>query len=123
MVKKFLFAAALVLVASIVRGQEYPTRAVTIVVPFAAGGPNDVLARFVVDHMSHALHQPVLIENVPGAGGTNGSARVAKAGADGHTLLVGNLGNLAAGFALYKHIKYDPRQFVSVGMLAETPNF
>lgn len=123
MFRKFTFVASLVLIASIVHGQEYPTRPVTIVVPFAAGGPNDVLARFVADHMAHSLKQPVLIENVAGAGGTTGSARVAKADPDGHTLLVGNLGNLAAGFALYKNIKYDPRDFESVGMLAETPNF
>src|SRR4029453_4007050 len=108
---------------SVVHGQDYPTHPVTIVVPFAAGGPNDVLARFVADHMAHTLNQPVGIEKGAGAGGTIGSARVAKADPDGHTLLVGNLGNLAAGFALYKNIKYDPREFVSVGMLAETPNF
>jgi tripartite-type tricarboxylate transporter receptor subunit TctC len=127
MFKKFMFAASLVLIASTVhsqiQSQEYPTHPITIVVPFAAGGPNDVLARFVADHMAHSLGQPVLIENVTGAGGTTGSTRVAKADPDGHTLLVGNLGNLAAGFALYKHIKYDPRDFVAVGMLAETPNF
>src|SRR5882757_9491565 len=123
MFRKFMFAASLVLIASVAHSQEYPTRPVTIVVPFAAGGPNDILARFVVDHMTHSLNQPVLIENVGGAGGTTGSARVARADPDGHTLLVGNLGNLAAGFALYKTIKYDPRDFVSVGMIAETPNF
>jgi len=123
MFKKLMLAASLALVASAVHSQEYPTRPVTIVVPFASGGPNDVLARFVADHMAHTLNQPVVIENVAGAGGTIGSARVAKADPDGHTLLVGNLGNLAAGFALYKNIKYDPREFVSVGMLAETSNF
>ena len=124
MLKKFMFAASLLLlIAPAVRGSEYSARPVTIVVPFAAGGPNDVLARFVADPMTHSLNQPVLIENVAGAGGTTGSARVAKADPDGHTLLVGNLGNLAAGFALYKNIRYDPREFMSVGMIAETPNF
>jgi tripartite-type tricarboxylate transporter receptor subunit TctC len=103
--------------------QSYPTKPITIVVPFAAGGPNDVLARLVADHMSRTLGQPILIENAAGAGGTTGSARAAKAEPDGHTLLSGNLGSLAAGFALYKKIKYDPREFVSVGMLAGTPNF
>jgi len=123
MFKKFIATVSLLLIASTGHSQEYPTQPITVVVPFAAGGPNDVLARFVADHMAHSLGQPVLIENVGGAGGTTGSTRVAKAEPDGHTLLVGNLGNLAAGFALYKHIKYDPRDFVSVGMLAETPNF
>jgi putative tricarboxylic transport membrane protein len=103
--------------------QGYPTKPITIVVPFAAGGPNDVLARLVADHMSRTLGQPALIENAAGAGGTTGSARAAKAEPDGHTLLSGNLGSLAAGFALYKKIKYDPREFASVGMLASTPNF
>jgi tripartite-type tricarboxylate transporter receptor subunit TctC len=103
--------------------KHYPTRPIMIVVPFAAGGPNDVLARIVADHMSRTLGQPVLIENAAGAGGTMGSARAAKAEPDGYTLLSGNLGSLAAGFALYKSIKYDPREFASVGMLAGTPNF
>ena len=123
MLKKLIAAVSLLLTVSVAHSSEYPTHPITIVVPFAAGGPNDILARFVVDHMKHSLGQPVLIENVGGAGGTTGSARVAKADPDGHTLLVGNLGNLAAGFALYKNIKYDPRDFVSVGMIAETPNF
>jgi tripartite-type tricarboxylate transporter receptor subunit TctC len=93
------------------------------VVPFAAGGPNDVLARLVGEHISRTLAQPVLIENAVGAGGTLGSARVAKAAGDGYTLLSGNLGSLGAAFALYKKIGYDPRDFAAVGMLAGTPNF
>jgi tripartite-type tricarboxylate transporter receptor subunit TctC len=103
--------------------KPFPTKPITIVVPFAAGGPNDVLARIVADHMSRTLGQRLLIENMAGAGGTMGSARAAKAEPDGHTLLSGNLGSLAAGFALYKNVKYDPRDFVSIGMLAGTPNF
>ena len=102
---------------------DFPTKPITIVVPFAAGGPNDVLARLVTDHMSRTLAQPVLIENAAGAGGTIGSTRVAKAEPDGHTLLSGNLGSLGAAFALYKKIQYDPREFTAVGMLAGTPNF
>jgi len=103
--------------------QAYPTEPITFVVPFAAGGPNDVLARIVADHMSRTLGQPIIVENAAGAGGTTGSARAAKADPDGYTLLSGNLGSLAAGFALYQKIRYDPRDFVSVGMLAGTPNF
>lgn len=106
-----------------VAAEGYPTKPITIIVPFAAGGPNDVLARIVGDHMSRTLAQPVLVENAPGAGGTIGSARVAKAQGDGYTLLSGNLGSLGAAFALYKKIGYDPREFSSVGMLAGTPNF
>jgi tripartite-type tricarboxylate transporter receptor subunit TctC len=77
----------------------------------------------VSEHMSRTLAQPVLVENAVGAGGTIGSARVAKAQGDGYTLLSGNLGSLGAAFALYKKIGYDPREFTSVGMLAGTPNF
>jgi tripartite-type tricarboxylate transporter receptor subunit TctC len=110
-------------IASTAVAEGYPSRPITIVVPFAAGGPNDVLARLVSDHMSRTLAQPVLVENAVGAGGTIGSARVAKAQGDGYTLLSGNLGSLGAAFALYKKIGYDPREFASVGMLAGTPNF
>jgi tripartite-type tricarboxylate transporter receptor subunit TctC len=110
-------------IASAVAAENYPSKPITIVVPFAAGGPNDVLARLVSDHMSRTLAQPILVENAAGAGGTIGSARVAKAQSDGYTLLSGNLGSLGAAFALYKKIGYDPREFASVGMLAGTPNF
>jgi tripartite-type tricarboxylate transporter receptor subunit TctC len=110
-------------IGSALAAEVYPSKPITIVVPFAAGGPNDVLARLVSDHMSRTLAQPVLVENAVGAGGTIGSARVAKAQGDGYTLLSGNLGSLGAAFALYKKIGYDPREFTSVGMLAGTPNF
>jgi tripartite-type tricarboxylate transporter receptor subunit TctC len=112
-----------VAIASAVAAEGYPSKPITIVVPFAAGGPNDVLARLVGGHVSRTLAQPVFIENAVGAGGTIGSARVAKAQADGYTLLSGNLGSLGAAFALYKKLGYDPREFAPVGMLAGTPNF
>ena len=105
------------------QAQNYPSKPVTIVVPFAVGGPNDILARIVADHMARDLGKPVVIENAVGAGGTLGSGRAAKAEPDGHTLLSGNLGSLGASFALYKKISYDPRDFAAVGMLAGTPNF
>jgi putative tricarboxylic transport membrane protein len=103
--------------------EGYPTKSITLVVPFAAGGPTDALVRLVSDHMSRTLAQPIIIENVGGAGGTTGSARVAKAEADGHTLLAGTLGSLSAAFSLYKKTRYDPRDFSVVGMLASNPNF
>jgi tripartite-type tricarboxylate transporter receptor subunit TctC len=124
MLKRLMLGALLAhAVASISTAANFPTKPITIVVPFAAGGPNDVLARLVTDHMSRTLGQPVLIENAAGAGGTIGSARVAKAEPDGHMLLSGNLGSLGAAFALYKKIQYDPRDFAAVGMVAGTPNF
>jgi tripartite-type tricarboxylate transporter receptor subunit TctC len=70
-------------------GQTYPGKSITVVVPFPAGGPSDVVARIVTEHMSRTLRQQMVIENVGGAGGTLGSARVAAAQPDGYTLLVG----------------------------------
>lgn len=103
--------------------QDFPTRPITLVVPFAPGGPNDVLARLVTDHMTRSLGQPVVIENVAGAGGRTGSARALSAPADGYTILSGNLGSLAAAYALYKKINYGPGDVAAIGMLAATPNF
>lgn len=100
----------------------YPSRPITIVVPFAAGGPNDVLARLVADHMKGTLGQPILIENIAGAGGTTGSARVAQAEPDGYTLVSGHVGTHAAAPALYPKLRYDPvADFTPVGVVAETP--
>jgi tripartite-type tricarboxylate transporter receptor subunit TctC len=88
------------------QAQTYPTRVVTLVVPFAAGGPSDALARLVAQSMSGTLKQQVIIENVAGAGGTTGAARVAKAEPDGHTILIHHVA-LAAGASLYKKLPYD----------------
>ena len=93
---KFATALAAVLLAAPTAAQQYPQRPITIVVPFAAGGPTDVLARVLGDHMSRTLGQPVIIEDVTGAGGTIGSTRVAKAAPDGYTLVMGNIGTHAA---------------------------
>ncbi|NVO13635.1 MAG: tripartite tricarboxylate transporter substrate binding protein BugD [Rhodoplanes sp.] len=102
--------------------QSYPVKPITFIVPFAVGGPNDVLARLVSDQMARDLGQSIIIENAPGAGGTTGSARAVRAEPDGHTLLSGNLGSLGAAFALYKKIQYDVDDVRAVGMLAGTPN-
>src|SRR4051794_37793416 len=79
----------------------YPTRQITLVVPFAAGGTTDVVARLVAEFMSRALGQQVVVENITGAGGTIGVTRVAKATPDGYVLLMGNLGTQAASVGLY----------------------
>ena len=100
----------------------YPTRPITLVVPFAAGGPNDVMSRIVAEHMSRTLGQPIIIENAAGAGGTTGSARVAQAAPDGYTLLSGHVGTHAAAPALYPNLRYNPlTDFTPVGQVAETP--
>src|SRR6266705_99919 len=88
--------SALCLVALPVRAQDYPNHSVTVVVPFPAGGPSDVVARIVADQMGKVLGQTLVIENVGGAGGTIGSARVAAAAPDGYTLLAGSMGSHVA---------------------------
>jgi tripartite-type tricarboxylate transporter receptor subunit TctC len=99
-------AVTVVVWSTAVFAQTYPTRVVTLVVPFAAGGPSDALARLVAQSMSGTLKQQVIIENVAGAGGTTGAARLAKAEPDGHTILIHHVA-LAAGASLYKKLPYD----------------
>jgi tripartite-type tricarboxylate transporter receptor subunit TctC len=99
--------------------QVYPTRPVTIVVPFAAGGGNDILARLLAQHMGQALGQQFVIENRAGAAGTIGARAVAKAPPDGHTLMVGHSGVFAIAPALYADPGYDPRRdFAPIGLIA-----
>ena len=96
--KKVVLALAAVagLAATGAHAQNYPTRPITMIVVFAAGGPTDVMARIVADHMSKTLGQQIVIENVGGAGGTLGGGRGARAEPDGYTLMVGSLGSHAA---------------------------
>ena len=113
--------AALAL-TTIVQAQDYPNRSITVVVPFPAGGPSDVVARIVTDQMSKSLGQTLVIENVGGAGGTIGSGRVAAAAADGYTLLAGSMGSHVAAPVLTPNIKYDSaRDFVPIGPTAHSP--
>jgi tripartite-type tricarboxylate transporter receptor subunit TctC len=100
----------------------YPDRPVTIVVPFAAGGPSDVIARIIGEYWSRTLGQQMVIENVTGAGGTVGAIRVMRSAPDGYTLLAGNLGTQAASVGLYPNLAYDPRtDFEHVILTASTP--
>ncbi len=102
--------------------QTYPTRAITMVVPFTAGGPTDVMGRIMAQHMSQTLGQQIIIENVTGAGGTLGALRVAKAAPDGYIMVMGNLGTHAAALGIYKSLAYDPRvDFEPVMLIANTP--
>jgi tripartite-type tricarboxylate transporter receptor subunit TctC len=101
---------------------SYPTRAITVVVPFAAGGPTDVVARILGEHMSQTLGQQLVVENVGGAGGTTGMTRVAGAEPDGYTIGVGNMGTQSAAPALYPNLKYNPASsFAQVGICNYTP--
>jgi tripartite-type tricarboxylate transporter receptor subunit TctC len=86
----------------------FPDRIVTFIVPFAAGGSTDVVARILAEHMSRTLGQQIVIETIVGAGGTIGTARAAKAAPDGHTVVVGSLGPNVAAVAMYKSLAYDP---------------
>src|SRR5215470_4736987 len=101
-----LFVLALMMTAP--ASAQYPNKPITIIVPFAAGGPTDVVARLVGDRMSRTLGQPIVIENIGGAGGTIGMTRAAQASADGYTLAVGNMGTQSAAPSLYPNLKYDP---------------
>ena len=109
-------------VAASVCAQDYPNHSVTVVVPFPAGGPSDVVARIVADQMGKVLGQTLVIENVGGAGGTLGSGRVAAAPPDGYTLLAGSMGSHVAAPVLTPNIKYDSaRDFVPIGPTAHSP--
>ncbi len=100
----------------------YPDRQITIIVPFGAGGPTDVVARLVAKQMEATLGKPIIIENVGGAGGTTGMTRVAQAAPDGYTIGIGNAGTQSAAPALYPNLKYDPAQsFDQIGVLNHTP--
>jgi tripartite-type tricarboxylate transporter receptor subunit TctC len=111
-------AAAHLSAARPATAQVYPARAVTIVVPFAAGGGNDILARLLAQHMSQALGQQFVIENRAGAGGTIGARAVAKAAPDGYSLMVGHSGVFAIAPALYADPGYDPRRdFAPIGLI------
>ena len=104
------------------RAQDYPSRPITVVVPFPAGGPSDVVARIVTEQMGKHLGQSLIIENVGGAGGTIGSARVAAAQPDGYTLLAGSMGSHVAAPVLTPNLKYDPsKDFEPIGFTAHSP--
>jgi tripartite-type tricarboxylate transporter receptor subunit TctC len=101
---------------------DYPRRPITLIVPFAAGGPTDIVSRIVGEHMSRTLGQSIVIENVVGAGGTTGSTRAAHAAPDGYTIEMGHMGTHAASVALYPNLAYKPDvDFAPIGLVAGTP--
>jgi tripartite-type tricarboxylate transporter receptor subunit TctC len=120
--RRFAIAGALALFASVSFAQPYPSRPVTIIVPFAAGGPTDIIARITGEYFSKALGQQFVVENVAGAGGTTGITRGAQAKPDGYTLMMGHMGTHGAAPALYANLKYDPaKDFTPLGLVAGTP--
>jgi tripartite-type tricarboxylate transporter receptor subunit TctC len=116
----FIFAAAVTWVGA-AGAQDYPTRPITLVVPQAPGGGNDVIARILADHMSRLLGQQIVVENRTGAGGTLGTRQVAKSAPDGYTLGIGSTGTMAIAPTAYPNAGYDPRRdFAPVGLIARS---
>jgi tripartite-type tricarboxylate transporter receptor subunit TctC len=115
-------AAALVMMGSTVAlAQDYPTKTITMVVPFAAGGPTDTVARLVAQSMSVKLKQTIIVENVGGAGGTIGAARVAKSTPDGYTIFLHHIGQSTAP-ALYRKLTYNAiDSFEPIGLVTDVP--
>jgi tripartite-type tricarboxylate transporter receptor subunit TctC len=102
--------------------QDWPTRPVTLVVPYPAGGPADIVTRIVVPRMGEALGQQIVVENIPGAGGMTGAARVARATPDGYQFLMGPAGVMSQNLSLYKHLPYDTeKDFAGIGLIATAP--
>ena len=120
--KRILSFLVLGIFSGVAASQAYPSRPVTIIVPFAAGGPTDIIARIVGEYYSKTLGQQFVIENVAGAGGTTGITRGAQAKPDGYTIMMGHMGTHGAAPALYANLKYDPaKDFTPIGLVAGTP--
>ena len=126
MVKKLWAAAAILLLVTGMNGaalaEDYPARPVTMIVPFAAGGPADITARIIADVFYRHLGQRFVVENVGGAGGTIGTLRAARAPPDGYTILLGHMGTNSLAPAFYPDLGYDPQKaFEPIGRTAEFP--
>src|SRR5215472_4889223 len=118
----FALIAMLPLVAAPAAAENYPDRAITMIVPFPPGGPSDVVARIIADGMSKQLKQSIVIENVAGAGGTIGTARAAAATGDGYTILGASMGSHVAGPAFYPNLRYDStKDFEPIGLTSNAP--
>lgn len=116
-----LAVAALGSLSSLASAQTFPTRPITVIVPIAAGGSTDVITRLVTKHMSESLGQPIVVENITGAGGTIGATKVARAPADGYTLVAGSAGSQASAYSVYEKIPYTADSFAQIGLTAIIP--
>jgi tripartite-type tricarboxylate transporter receptor subunit TctC len=118
---KLAATLALVLGTSVsASADDYPKRPITMIVPFAAGGTSDVIARAVAEQMAATLGQTIIIENVVGAGGSTALARAARSAPDGYTIAIGNAGTSAATYTIYPKLSFTPDSFASIGMVAKT---
>src|SRR6476646_6244029 len=113
-VKRLMLSAAIAFTATIAStmagAQSYPTKPITVIIPFAGGSASDVVSRIMFDKMSKSMGQPIIVENRPGAGGNSGTQAAARAAPDGYTLVGGGSGPVAANLALYKSLGYDPEK-------------
>jgi len=116
-----LVVTSLVLFPGLARAQ-FPSKPITLIVPYAAGGSNDTLSRILAEHMSKTLGRPIIVDNEPGAAGTTATTRAARAAPDGYTIIMGNMGTHGAAPAQYPGLKYDPiADFIPIGIAAEVP--
>ena len=113
-------AAAFAFAAGSAAAQDFPKHPITMIVPFAAGGSSDVVARSVADQMGVALGQSIVIENVAGAGGSIALAKAARAEPDGYTIAIGNAGTSAAAYTIYPKLPFTPDSFTPIAMVAKT---
>ncbi|MBR0874448.1 tripartite tricarboxylate transporter substrate binding protein BugD [Bradyrhizobium tropiciagri] len=120
MLGRCLAAAAALLLATAAQAQDFPKRPITMIVPFAAGGTSDVIARAVADQMGVALGQSIIIENVAGAGGSTALTRAARAEPDGYTIAIGNAGTNAATYTIYPKLAFTPESFAPIAVVAKT---
>jgi tripartite-type tricarboxylate transporter receptor subunit TctC len=121
MIRKLLAALAALVASTAVLAQDYPSRTITIVVPFAAGGPTDTVARLMAQSMGKTLGQTVIVENAAGAGGTLGVERVAKAKPDGYQLVLMHIG-ISTSPSLYRNLRYNPvTDLDPIGLITDVP--
>lgn len=121
--RKLLLGTAALCVSAAVRAQSWPAKPVRLVVPFTPGGSSDILGRAIGQKLTESLGQPVVIDNVPGAGGSLGADKVAKSAPDGYTLLMGHIGTLAVNPLIYPRLPYNPlKDFTPVAWVANVPN-
>jgi tripartite-type tricarboxylate transporter receptor subunit TctC len=122
-VRRLAVAAAVLAVTAIAsRAQDWPVKPVTIIIPYAAGGAGDILARMLSPRLEKAFGKPFVVENKPGAGGVIGAVTTAKAAPDGHTIMIAPSPVMAVNVTLFKHLPYDPAaDFVPLAMAAQTP--
>jgi tripartite-type tricarboxylate transporter receptor subunit TctC len=121
MLKRIILGCAAFACALAATAQEYPTRTITVIVPFAAGGPTDTVARLVAQSMGRTLGQTVIVENTGGAGGTIGVEKVARAKPDGYTLLLMHIG-ISTAPSLYRNLRFDPQKDLEpIGLITDVP--